>query len=405
MGQLWLGVGLIVLGSLITSPPIVLLGLVLAVADAVRAAWARRGVAYVEYRRTLGQRHAVAGDELPLDITVWNRSPAPVAWLRAVDIVSEGVVVREREVAGADTAALRNTWTLAGFERVTRHFHVVAARRGVYAIGPVRLEAGDPLARAAAAGELAGLERWIVRPRMVRVVLAERDDPWGVERRARHGLVDEPTRYAGTRPYQPGDPARRIHWRATARLGTPVTRTYEPGRHREVVVVLDVQTTEGSRWQMDPDGEAVEDLCVAAASIVRRLLVDGASVGLAAAGYTLSTRPFAYAAPDASPAQLERCLDLLARLGPLPSIELERMVTALLRAIRPGTSLVVVGMRDPVAVMPALRRTAALGHPVQLLTLGEIGPAASARARTAGIDARAVQLDGPWQTATALVVA
>jgi uncharacterized protein (DUF58 family) len=402
MGRLWLGIGLIVTGSVLRSPPILFLGLVLAAADGIRAVWIRRGVGFIEYRRVLLRARAVVGDTIPLDITVRNRSPLPLAWLRAQDEASAGVVVRGRTLVGN---ALVNAWSLAPFERVTRHFHLVADRRGVYALGPVRLETADPFAQPAASAEVPGLDRWLVRPRTVAVELPEPHDQWGGEMRARRGLIDDPTRYAGTRPYQPGDPVRRIHWRATARLGVPVSRTFEPGRHREVVVVLDLRTSERIDRTFDVDDEAVEELCVTAASIIRRLLVDGASVGLAATGYAGAIRPFAYTAPDASPGQLGRCLDLLARLRPAPWPPLGRLLTDLLRTLQPGTALVVVGTADPAPYVPALRRVAGAGHPVELIVLGERGPVAAARTRNHGIGARAARLDGPWRTATKLVIA
>src|SRR5262249_4420930 len=34
-----------------------------------------------------------------------------------------------------------------------------------------------------------------------------------------HRLYEDPTRNAGVRPYQVGDPLQRVHWRATARTG------------------------------------------------------------------------------------------------------------------------------------------------------------------------------------------
>ena len=94
------------------------------------------------------------GDEIPMQIEVWNRQRLPLPWLRADDEASNGVNVRERDLAeGAEpgTEVLRNAWTLRPWERVVRRFHVGADRRGVFRIGPVDLSVGDPFARQAAA--------------------------------------------------------------------------------------------------------------------------------------------------------------------------------------------------------------------------------------------------------------
>ncbi len=405
MREIALGVALIVLASFLEVPAIILLGLVLVATGAVLEVWARRGLEGVEYRRHLPRQHAVVGDELPLDITVWNRKALPLAWLQAIDEADRRMVVRERDLApeASGSFALRNAWTLAPYERVVRHFHIVAERRGVYVLGPARLEVGDLLARPAASETTPGTAGWIVRPRSVAVRMVVSERRWGGELRARRGLLDDPTRYAGVRPYQPGDPLRGIHWKATARLGRPVSKRFDPARQSEVVVALDIEKPGGS-WRPGGEDDLVESLCVAAASLLRQLRGEGAAVGLAAAAYGGGSRPMAYVAPAGSEPQLGRCLDLLARLGPLPTASFERLLTGLVRTVRPGTSLVVLSARDPAPYLATLRRLERSGYPVRHLGFGPDAPALAARARAGAIESSPAQLDGPWRTATVLVV-
>jgi uncharacterized protein (DUF58 family) len=403
--EVGLGIALVILASFLAVPAIILLGLVLVATGAVREVWARRGLRGVEYRRHLPLQHVVVGDELPLDISVWNRKALPLAWLQAEDEADRRMVVRERDLASdaAGTFALRNAWTLAPFERVVRHFHVVAERRGVFVLGPARLEAGDLLARPAASETSPRTATWIVRPRSVAVRAVVSERRWGGELRARRGLLDDPTRYAGVRAYQPGDPIRGIHWKTSARLGRPVSKRFDPARQREVVVALDIEKPAGSSWAGGED-DLVEGLCVAAASLLRQLRGEGAAIGLAAASYGGGSRPIALVAPAGSEPQLGRCLDLLARLGPSPTASFERLLTGLARTVRPGTSLLVLGARDPAPYLAALRRLGRSGYPVRYLGFGPDAPALAARARGAALESSPAQLDGPWRTATTLLV-
>ncbi len=406
MGRIAIGVALVVGGSLAQSPTILLLGLVLVLVESVRLLWARRGLGGVEYRRHLPRRHCVVGDELPLDISVWNRKRLPLAWLKADDVASGGVVVRERPLVESSSGQtiLRNAWTLAPFERVVRHFHLVAERRGVYELGPAHLEVGDLFARSAAEADTVTVDRWVVRPRTVAVRAADRDLRWGGELHARRGLLEDPTRYAGVRPYQPGDPLRRVHWKATSRLGVPVTKRLDPSREREIVVALDIQTVSDASWNTAYDDDLVEGLCVAAASLARQFRAEGASVGLAAAAYSGAVRPFALLAPAESNGQLERCLDLLARLSSFPSAPFERLLTSLLRSLRPGASVLVLSARDPAPYLPALARVARSGFPVRHISFGPDAAALAARARGGGIESAPAHLDGPWRTSERLVI-
>lgn len=133
-----------------------------------------------------------------------------------------------------EVAALR-----AGETRVFR-YDVEFLMRGYYTFGPVLVEGGD----------LFGLHRRyrivsepchvLVRPRVVPIQgydLASRR-PVG-EIRMRHRGTEDPTRIAGVRPYQKGDPLNRIHWRATARTGQLHSKVCEPSCVAGATLVLD----------------------------------------------------------------------------------------------------------------------------------------------------------------------
>ena len=232
--------------------------------------WARYGMGQVLYSRSLGATRAVAGDTVPLDVTIWNRKPLPLPWIAADDLITDGITVRERPVLERDDEqfgrmVLHNAWALAWFERVIRHFHLEARRRGVYELGPARLRVRDILGRDAAAGAEPSGASLVVGPRSVPLRMAGRNAAPIGERRARRSLFADPALFGGVRPFQPGDSLRRVHWRATARLGTTVSRRYEPARGREVIIALDMQTIPGPHWEMTYDDEAFEALCVTAA--------------------------------------------------------------------------------------------------------------------------------------------
>ena len=402
------GLLLVVGGAVLGAPLVVVLGLAALVFDLARAVWSTRGLDDVVYERRLGSHRAVVGDAIPLAITVWNRKPLPLAWLRAEDGASAAVQVRERALVPSEEAglALRNAWSLAPWERVVRHFTIEARRRGVHELGPVRLAVGDLFAAPAAAREAGPVDRWVVRPRSVPVRGALVRERWGGDERARRGPLEHPISYAGVRDYVAGDPLRRIHGPASARLGRPVVKRFDPAREREVLLALDIQTVPGAAWEATYVDDAVEGLCVAAASIARRLRDEGASFGLAVAGYAGTARAIAYLSPSESSVQHERVLDLLARLSSFPSAPFERLLGGLPRRLRPGATVLVLTARDPAPFGPILRRLGRLGYGVTVLRLDDGASAATASAppARAGLPIRHARLDGPWQSATSLVI-
>ena len=212
-GTALLAILLLLIGTFLDLPVAIVLSIVVLLLEVVRAVCARFGLERVTYRRRLERDRVTWGEEIPTAIEVWNRKRMPLAWIRAEDEASPGVVVRERPlVIGAGGASvLRNAWTLAPFERVTRQFHVSAERRGVYDLGPVGLTVGDLFAREAATEQRAGTERFLVRPRTVPATVLHRRDTWGGRDRARAGLTEDPSRFAGVREYAPGDEPEPTH--------------------------------------------------------------------------------------------------------------------------------------------------------------------------------------------------
>ena len=286
-------------------------------------------------------------------MTIWNRKRLPVAWLRAEDAISPLVSIRERRIVGDGRGgqALRNAWTLAPFERVTRHFHITAERRGVHDLGPVDLSVGDLFAREAASERRDIEAQFLVRPRTVDAPpLIQRDQVGGLER-ARTGLSEDPSRFAGIREYSPGDSVRRVHPRASARLGRPVVKRFEPSRDREVIVALDVRLVAGEAWGTPPSLSAVGSLFVVAASLARSLGLDRVPFGVAAAGYQGGGYRVAWLPVAEGPGQAGRAFDLLARVSSDPLTPFRDVLRWVGRFAKPGrrSSSSPGGIRPPIS--------------------------------------------------------
>ncbi|HET9496730.1 MAG TPA: DUF58 domain-containing protein [Candidatus Limnocylindria bacterium] len=403
-----LAVATALIGVVAGVPGLLLLAVATFAYGATTRLWTRYGLTNVSYERRLGTDRAVAGDTVDLDIAVWNRKALPLPWIAADDLVTDGIEVRERRALELDDVtvarkSLRNTWALGWYERVVRHYHLEATRRGLFEFGPVRLHVRDLVGRHAVTEERPLPARLVVAPRTLPVM-----DSTGArapigERRARQGLFHDPALFGGVRPFQPGDPLRRIHWRATARVGHPVSRRWEPARSRLVVLVLDVQTLPGPAWEMSWDPDAFEGLCIATASLARAALDGGAAVGLAAAGFSGTAQRVAYLPGRSGPAQLGRVTDLLARLGPISSGSLGGLLTWLTRRVPAGASLLILTARPPRPFAPFLRRLAASGYGTEVLVLqgaDQVAADAAVReARGSGISARPMRLDPDWETA------
>lgn len=184
---------------------------------------------------------------------------------------------------GATTVALGRTWPRRGVVRLEEIVVATAFPFGFF-VKELRLRAPQevlvwprhdrPLPPAAAA---AGARR--PAPASARAALAARGE------------------FRALRDYRPGDDARDVHWRSTARRGRPVVREYEPEGEDALWLGL---------WPRTPDAARAEAAIELAASIAVRWLAQGRLVGLRLPGRTLP--------PGGGAAQKIALLDALARL-------------------------------------------------------------------------------------------
>lgn len=403
-----LGILLAAVGAVFGAPGLVVVGVLLAAVGVLRSLWSRRGLRGVTYERQLSADRAMWGESIDLHVTVRNPKLLPVPWLQVHDHITEDAVIEDRELLPSGRpgwSVLQTTWTLGWFERVTRRMTLLADRRGVVSFGLVRLRVADLFARTSAVEEIETQASYRVVPRIVPVRVAARSSLMAGSARATRGLFEEPSLFAGVRPYQPGDRLRRVHWKATARRGRPLSRRFDPGREREAVIVVDMQTVAGPYWQMMFDDDLAEGLCVAAASLARSLLDDGIAVGLAVNAYSGRPQRTLNVPVNAGPGQLERLADALAGVSSFASVPFGMLLTELPRRVPTGASLFVLTTRDPADLGAGLPRLARQGFAVSLLAYGPSAPEHVARARLLRIHASVLTLDPDWRSADALDLA
>ncbi|PNW09530.1 DUF58 domain-containing protein [Microbacterium testaceum] len=211
----------------------VLLCLVLAVVDTLLAADPRR----VEITRTHPER-ALRDETVAGELRVRNLG---TRLLRAR--------VRDAWQPTAGAPAERQRFTVPPGERRSAPLPLRPRRRGELRSAFVAVRAVGPLG-------LAGRQGVIDAPGRIRVLppfTSRRHLPSRLARlRELDGNTSLQVRGQGTefdslREYVRGDDVRSIDWRATARAGTTMLRTWRPERDRHVVIVIDTGRTAAAR--------------------------------------------------------------------------------------------------------------------------------------------------------------
>ncbi len=230
---------------------------------------------------------AQIGESVEVTVSVANLGRLSIPWLLIEDSLPLEALRQHPPRLHVKGKTLFLT-KLAAQSRRSFTYEVQFLSRGYYQFGPLLLETGD----------LFGLYRRyrvVTTPHYVlvypRVIALEGYDiasrrPIG-EVRMSHRLFEDPTRIAGVRPYQLGDPLNRIHWRATARTGSLHSKVYEPSCVAGATIVLDFHRS--SLTGRNPEYRA-ELAITAAASLANAVFQLGEQVGLVTNGRDAAER-------------------------------------------------------------------------------------------------------------------
>lgn len=380
-----IAVMLLVAGLLTQYALLLFCGLLLLGIAIVPEVWYRYGLRGVVVRREIESQRAAFGSVTTVALTVENRSLLPLPMVETEDEFPEALTVLGARL-GLSTrpgsAWLTRSLRLWAFQRVRRRYYLRAIHRGVYQLGPTVTRVTDPF------GILTREETFeTTRTLLVHPLIAPLDR-FGLTPRAIFGdhashrrLLEDPLRVAGVRDYAPGDDPRRVHWKATARLGKLQSKLLDPSTQRTLIIALDVRTF--NRAQMGYDPELAELGLAVAGSVAAWAVERGFAVGLISNGAFSTLTPEGQAAPARAsgvagalalprlrlePAarveQLTLVLDSLARLVLYGGAPMGPLLIDELRSAPTGATLVYVGLESLVDVgtIAALRRAQQSGH-------------------------------------------
>jgi len=269
-GSLWVVVLLVMIGVVFPARVwlAALVGYVLLFATAYYWAWAL--AQRVTWRRELRRGVLVVGDTLVERFEVANEAWVPLLWAEIAD---------HSDVPGYSAARVE---AVDGGGHKQWETEGTCQTRGVFHLGPWEVTSGDPLGLIAVRWEFPAEQTVLIYPRVLRLppLTLPRGRAMGQARELRPTLMEEASA-GGVRPYQPGDPLRRIHWRMTAHRGDLMSRLFDVEPSGDVWLVLDldpaVQAGQGAR-------STEEYAVILAASLAAKLLHEGRAVGLACSG-------------------------------------------------------------------------------------------------------------------------
>ncbi len=172
--------------------------------------WQKRSLDGVKYLRRAHFKRAFPGEIVPLRIEIENHKLLPLTWLRVQDPWPKAIGPEDEQILAPthlpNQGLLTNVFSLRWYERARRHYTLKFRKRGVYQVGPVRLESGDLFGIFEHSKEVNPPELLTVFPELVEFsdLQLPSDDPFG-DRRSRRRLYEDQNQPIGVRDYMPED--------------------------------------------------------------------------------------------------------------------------------------------------------------------------------------------------------
>ena len=260
------------------------LGGVLLLGRFLARSWAENLVA----RRVAVNEVCEIGDSVRVIVELENRGRLSVPWILLEDSIPIAALHATRPRLAVDGPWVALTRLAPGEMETVFEYDVKFLQRGYFQFGPLLAETGDVFGLHRRYRLLAEPQFVLVLPKVLPLQgynLASRR-PIG-EICVAHRLFEDPTRLAGVRLFQQGDPLNRVHWRATARTGQLHSRVYENSRVAGATLLLDFHE-QSYRGSLGPS--SAELAIVAVAALANAVFLQGQQIGLVTNGRDAADR-------------------------------------------------------------------------------------------------------------------
>lgn len=304
-----------------------------------------RGITFSRQARTLRQQ---VGQIFEERFEVNNNGRLLRLWLTVRD---------DSDVPGA--AGSRLLTQVGGRQARSYQAYTWLTRRGLFKLGPTRLESGDLFGLFQASRSFENQQSLLVTPYLVE--LNEFKVTAGLLEGGKtlHRRTLEVTPYAASvREYAEGDPLSRIHWPSTARRDRLMVKEFEQDPQSDIWIFLDAQKSaqaalpdpqadgaQGEKfwlWRHRPDEitlppATIEYTISIAASLAHYFIHKGRAVGMVSAGLNYDVLP-----AERGERQMGKILETLAFIQPDGHLPLLGLTTAQAGSLPRGSTVIMV---------------------------------------------------------------
>lgn len=263
--------------------------------------WSRFSLMGVQPHTRINRTKLFPGERLNVNMRVENKKWLPIK-LHVNLPIDDSLPVAMIKTDSEDECGL------LGYQRADFMWALAVQRRGVFDLEPARITAGDLLGffLRSDKGNRAFIEI-VVYPKIIplKQLPFPRKDFFGVP--GAKSPVQDPIYILGTRDYQHWQPARYIHWKASARYNRLQEKIFEPSSQAKILLLIDTASFDKANACDD-----FERVLETVASVALQCDQDGYALGLLTNGVVKTGNTFLPISRGTQ--RLSAILEILARL-------------------------------------------------------------------------------------------
>lgn len=272
----------------------------------------------LQYSRRFNQATCFQGEEIEMIETISNNKRLPIPWLYIESQLEASLQFGKQDnfsvSAGKVYQNHQSFFTIKGLTKITRTHKMMPARRGKYRLRTVTMTSGDLFGLSRRVQQIPLHSELTVFPKPYDLSLEEMPyHSWQGDQSVKRFIMADPFVIAGAREYQWGDTFKQVNWKATARVGELQVHQYDYTADRKLMIVVNVDDTEGM-WRVVTDDTTIEQAISYAAGAAEMAIAHGMQAGFSANMRSEDSQDSIYIEPSSGETHWYHILDVMAGL-------------------------------------------------------------------------------------------
>ncbi len=293
--------------------------------------WCHWSAKNIYYSFDTEKKKGFPGETISLQAKVFNNKLLPV-WIKLLIPMDSKLIASEEK-----GNSLGEEFSLLWYDQFLGQWKLTAQHRGCFQIGPPFLESGDLLGFFQQREYLSPSVEVIIYPKLISLNFLSAPVRELFGKPGIDSPVKDPIYPIATCDYQYGEPAKFIHWNASARHNRLQSKVFDSSAQRKTLLIIDVAS-----FPKKGQEELFEKTLEVIAAMVMEFSNQGNSYRILSNG-KLVGNSLASLAMGSGPEQLSRAMELLARLQLKATDSMQNILSK--EAIPGGTGCIYVTYR------------------------------------------------------------